>query len=61
MWTWIKELWTDKDTASICLRSLIMGFAVWASTPKGRSEWERVVPGVAAAVGVALPSSRTKQ
>ena len=58
MWTWLKELWTDKSAAQLLLRALLTGAGVYVSTPHGRSEWERVIPAALAAIGVAIPSSR---
>lgn len=60
MWTWLKELWLDKSAANIFFRAILTGVGVWASTPKTRSEWERVIPAAVAAAGVSIPSSRSK-
>lgn len=61
MWTWLKELWLDKSAANIFLRSALIGAGVYQSTPQGRSEWDRIIPALIAAVGSAIPSSRSQQ
>lgn len=58
MWTWIKELWVDKSAANVFARALLLGLGVYMSTPKTRSEWDRIVPAAVAALGSAIPSSR---
>lgn len=58
MWTWLKELWLDKSAANIFLRAVAVGAGVYLSTPRVRSEWDRVIPAVIAALGVSIPSSR---
>lgn len=59
MWTWLKELWVDKSAAQIFLRGVAIGAGVYLSTPTGRSEWDRILPAVIAAIGSAIPSSRS--
>lgn len=59
MWTWLKELWLDKSAANVFARSVLIGLGVYMSTPTGRSEWDRIIPAVVAALGSAIPSSRS--
>lgn len=61
MWTWLKELWLDKSAANILLRGIAVGAGVYLSTPVGRSEWDRIIPGIIAALGVSIPSSKGGQ
>lgn len=59
MWTWLRELWLDKSAFNIFLRGVAVGAGVYLSTPTGRSEWERLMPAIIAAIGSAIPSSRS--
>ena len=60
MWTWLKGLWQDEDVAARAIKALVMGLAVYASTPSGRG-WERAIPAVMAAMGSSLPSTKPRE
>ena len=59
MWTWLKELWVDKSAANVFVRAVTVGLGVYLSTPTGRSEWERAIPAIVAALGSSIPSGRS--
>lgn len=61
MWTWLQRLWHDEDVAARLVRSVAIGISIWMTTPKGRSEWDRILPAVLAVVGVGLPSAKKPQ
>jgi len=60
VWTWIKGLWEDEDYAARAIKSLMMGLAVYVSTPSGWG-WERAIPALLAIFGSAIPSTRPRE
>jgi hypothetical protein len=60
MWTWLKGLWADEDYAARALKALMVGLAVYLSTPPSRG-WERAIPALLAVFGSSLPSSKPRE
>ena len=57
MGNWLKGLWQDESVFARFAKAVGVGVGIYLATPRGRSEWERALPGVIAFLGSAIPSS----
>lgn len=61
MGKWLRGLWEDEDVAARAIKALVMGLAVYISTPYGRNEFERAIPALLAVFGAAIPSTKPRE